>query len=416
MQKQLWVFFNGHRAGTLACGRDGLSFQYEPDWLSHRSFVPLSVILPPRRKMFPHRLAYPYFENLLPEEKLRAALARARGIAEPDIFELLEKTGGDCTGAVSLTVPGSVPADSFRYAPTSARELKALIARSGRIPIFAADPGRRVAIAGSAQKTTVWFRRGSVLCGCEDAPTTHVLKPDSLTLPQSASNEAFCLELARRAGLNVAKPTLLRHGTRVLLIERSDRFEARGAVRRLHEIDFCQAANFPSHRKYEKDGGPGVARLFELASRHVSGWPRAQPQLLRWVLFNYLIGNRDTHAKNLSLTMGRARTRLAPFYDLICTAIYPEGEKELALAIGGQRRAHAVTRSHWRRFARDIEIEPAAVERAGRELAASLPKHADAVAGRLRLEVPEKRRIWQIRRFLAAQCRQLERTLADGTR
>ena len=54
--------------------------------------------------------------------------------------------------------------------------------------------------------------------------------------------------------------------------------------------------------------------------------PRTRPELISWVIFNYLIGNRDTHAKNLSLTIARDRVKLAPFYDLLSTAIYPGGK------------------------------------------------------------------------------------------
>jgi serine/threonine-protein kinase HipA len=36
-----------------------------------------------------------------------------------------------------------------------------------------------------------------------------------------------------------------------------------------------------------------------------------------------LVGNMDGHAKNLSLITIGKRTRLAPFYDLVCTTVYP---------------------------------------------------------------------------------------------
>ncbi|PKN17711.1 MAG: hypothetical protein CVU71_14875 [Deltaproteobacteria bacterium HGW-Deltaproteobacteria-6] len=46
--------------------------------------------------------------------------------------------------------------------------------------------------------------------------------------------------------------------------------------------------------------------------------------LLRWAIFNFLIGNADAHAKNLAMIFTDRGPRLAPFYDLICTQVYPD--------------------------------------------------------------------------------------------
>ncbi|HYK15930.1 MAG TPA: HipA domain-containing protein, partial [Burkholderiales bacterium] len=162
------------------------------------------------------------------------------------------------------------------------------------------------------------------------------------------------------------------------------------------------------------DGGPGLARLFSLAAQFVTGWPRARPALISWVIFNYLIGNRDTHAKNLSLTITRDRVKLAPFYDLLSTAIYPGGEKELSLKIGGQARAHAVRREHWRRFAQDIATEWPLVERLARDLAAELPVHAQEVIAGMRFDREEQRCVEKIVRLIVVQSRHLGNVLRSS--
>jgi len=259
----------------------------------------------------------------------------------------------------------------------------------------------------------VCFRRGRIYQGTANAPTTHVLKPDSDKLPQSTANEAFCMKLAARAGLPVVDPELVQWGARVFLIARSDRTVKRDRVRRLHEIDFCQAGNFTSQRKYEKDGGPGLARLFELGSQHLDDWPRARVNLIKWVIFNYLIGNRDTHAKNLSMRLTVDGVRLAPFYDLLSTAVYSDGEKEMSLKVGGQNRAHAVVQHNWRRFARDIHVEWVEVVTIARRLAAALPSHGETIAARMALTRAEKSRVNTVMRFLAGQARHLQKSLAS---
>lgn len=42
----------------------------------------------------------------------------------------------------------------------------------------------------------------------------------------------------------------------------------------------------------------------------------------QWLLFNTLTGNSDSHLKNLSFLMDSKGVRLAPFYDLLSTAVY----------------------------------------------------------------------------------------------
>ncbi|HEV7822940.1 MAG TPA: HipA domain-containing protein, partial [Burkholderiales bacterium] len=155
-------------------------------------------------------------------------------------------------------------------------------------------------------------------------------------------------------------------------------------------------------------------RLFQIAAQFTTDWPRSQRTLISWVIFNYLIGNRDTHAKNLSFTLSPGSIRLTPFYDLLSTAIYPAGEKELSLKIGGQNRAHAVNRDNWRRFARDIKAEWPLVESTARRMAASLPARAEAVAARMTLSTSEKRRLKTVMRLIAAQCRHLQHTLVES--
>ena len=74
--------------------------------------------------------------------------------------------------------------------------------------------------------------------------------------------------------------------------------------------------------EYEQEGGPGFAARFKL----VQEWS-AEPildslKLTRWALFNFLIGNADAHAKNLSFLYSAGTVRLAPFCDLLSTAVY----------------------------------------------------------------------------------------------
>lgn len=112
----------------------------------------------------------------------------------------------------------------------------------------------------------------------------------------------FCMNLARQVGLPVPEARVVEiAGKRVCQVERYDRHKGGdGSTARLHQEDFCQALGVPPELKYEKEGGPGFPDCFGL----VGAWS-VEPaldslNLLRWALFNLLIGNADAHAKNLS--------------------------------------------------------------------------------------------------------------------
>lgn len=74
-------------------------------------------------------------------------------------------------------------------------------------------------------------------------------------------------------------------------------------------------------------------RLFALAERtHAKA--AARQALMRWALFQFLIGNCDAHGKNFSFFVGRASIEPAPWYDLVNVQIYPGSDHEIAMAFG----------------------------------------------------------------------------------
>lgn len=76
----------------------------------------------------------------------------------------------------------------------------------------------------------------------------------------------------------------------------------------------------------------------------------------------------DGHAKNLSLMTQGKHTQLAPFYDLACTAVYPNLSRKLALKIGGENRPKWLMPRHWQRFAEAISVKPKYIDKALSEM------------------------------------------------
>jgi serine/threonine protein kinase HipA of HipAB toxin-antitoxin module len=60
----------------------------------------------------------------------------------------------------------------------------------------------------------------------------------------------------------------------------------------------------------------------------------ARLTMLRWALFQFLIGNTDAHGKNFSFFVRRQGLEPAPWYDLVSVLQYPGIHHEIAMAYG----------------------------------------------------------------------------------
>ena len=354
----LTVFLRGEKVGVLSIerGRDFI-FTYDAAWLASPVAVPLSLRLPLREEPYPDEAARPFFTNLLPESDLRRAIARRLGLSEQNDFALLEAVGGECAGAVSLLPEGTAPAGTGDYRVLSDSGLDDLIDELPRRPMLAGEDGIRLSLAGAQNKLPVRFDGRQVSVPLGAAASTHILKPPIGHYPHTVENEYFCMSLAVRVGLPVPDVTILHRRSSLYLVERYDRMHTtEGAVERIHQEDFCQALGIGPAQKYEKEGGPSLPQCFTLL-REQSIQPVADiPALLDWVIFNYLIGNADAHGKNISLLLTGQGPQLAPFYDLMCTAIYPELTEKLAMKIGGEDRPDWIIERRWQDFAKVVGI------------------------------------------------------------
>ena len=85
---------------------------------------------------------------------------------------------------------------------------------------------------------------------------------------------------------------------------------------RLPQEDLCQATGTPAWRKYESEGGPGIARCLEL----LAAGERAERDALTFVMAQlafWLLAAPDGHAKNFAIFLLRDGHRMAPLYDVI---------------------------------------------------------------------------------------------------
>jgi serine/threonine-protein kinase HipA len=224
-------------------------------------------------------------------------------------------------------------------------------------------------------------------------------RPQLESLP---ANEFMCMQLAQRAGLDVPATRLIHVPEPVLLVSRFDRRETKDRVKRLHVIDGCQALGLSVSMKYERPYGdnPDVrdirdgvtyAKLFGLLD--LSPVPaRDRRSMLRWVVFQVLIGNTDAHGKNVSFFCGIDGLRLAPSYDLVCMQAlgYDQLTDGYAMAIGDAFTAAELSPFAWASFAHECGLPIRLVAQQLRQLATRVMDTLPDVVGDVRKAgVPE---------------------------
>lgn len=371
MSRILDVYLLDSLVGRLEQTASGdLGFTYDSDFLKTASYG-ISLSLPLQPEAFKDARVKAFFSGLLPEESVRSRLAKYLGLSERNPFALLEAIGGDCAGALALYRSGEQPTKVSRDKVSHEVEimddlrLKEVLALIRRRPMLVGDDGYRLSLAGAQDKLAVGFSGGHVMLIKDGAPTTHILKPIIEHVKDSAHNELFCMKLAGMVGINVARASLhYADDTPFYLVERYDRhIHEDSTVTRIHQEDFCQAIGIAPEIKYEREGGPSIAGCQHVIVKHTARPAVDQIKLFGIVVFNYLIGNADAHGKNFSLLYKGKKPELAPAYDLLSTALYPDLSEKMAMKIGGKYKPTEVSLRHFHTMGADTKAAKSAINR-----------------------------------------------------
>lgn len=370
MSDALDVYLHGDHVGRLERRSQArLSFAYVGEW-AEAERPPVSLSLPVRSRPYDHDTCAPFFEGLLPEGEFLKAISRTLHVSARNSFQLLAEIGGECAGAISVgPVGGPVPGRS-EHPPQwlDERQLGELLRSLPDRPLLGAideETGFRISLAGAQDKVGVLFDGERIGLSPGDPPSTHIVKAPIPGVADAVADEAFCMVLAARAGIDVARAEpRIAGGCEYLLVRRYDRDEAWKPDGRLHQEDFCQALGVVPAVKYENEGGPNISDCAGLIHRHSSAPARDIIAFLDALIFNFLIGNNDAHAKNHSLLLDGPRAiRMAPLYDLLSIASIRGASRDLAMKYGGEKRVPYLRRRHLQRLAGELEIKSALVER-----------------------------------------------------
>lgn len=146
-----------------------------------------------------------------------------------------------------------------------------------------------------------------------------ILKLDPPESPHLVENELFFLRAARASALPVAaaQPVHDELGVPGLLIERFDRIRAADhdaqRLRSLAVEDACQVLGRPAADKYIVGTEAALGALVNVCQAPL---PAARI-LLAQLVFAYITGNGDAHAKNFSVLQGiNGEWRPSPAYDV----------------------------------------------------------------------------------------------------
>ena len=367
-----------------------MAFGYSRLWLARTDAIPLAPNLPLDEQWHAGEFVAAYFDNLLPEGGVRDFAARALHVSPGNVFALLERFGGDTAGALALLPQGQLPSPKPRYLPMTHEAVHKCFASSRGIPINLAGGEARIALAGAQDKMAVFIApTGAMAIPLGDAPSSHIVKPSMdhrAHLPQTAINEALVMGLAAAIGLDVA-PVRYAPELDAAVIARYDRQWVGGHLQRLHQNDLCQTLGIEPGRKHESEGGPTLPMCCAAVMQHSSKPALDKKRMLEWAVFNVAVGNMDSHAKNLSLLATGGHTRLAPFYDLVCTTVYEHLSRRFAFKIGGESRPGWIMGRHWDRLAVELAVKPQLLRTIRLDICLRIKRELPKVAGALRAQV-----------------------------
>lgn len=323
-----------------------------------------------------------FFENLLPEGDALDHAAQAHGVSKSNLLGLIHALGRETAGAIRLTASDDVAtlgAQPEQLREVTREELSQRIRQRAQLPFSVWDQKVRLSIAGYQDKIAV-YEHASKLFLVDGGPKASnvIVKPvpTRRALASLPGNEYMCMQLARASGLPVADTWLEHVPEPVLFVRRFDRRETPSGVDRLHLIDGCQLLGLSVGMKYERPYGDGpdvrnirdgasLRTLFQAINRYSMQPAVDRLALLRWAIFQVLIGNTDAHGKNLSFFVQPSGVSLAPAYDMVCIPALKDAQLSgtLAMSIGDAFTEAEIKPFDWAQLGLQAGLRPSAMAR-----------------------------------------------------
>lgn len=322
--KRADVYKRGLLAATLERTSDGITFQYLPSWIEGGGLAIASTLPVMPTAEVRHGGSLPaYFSGLLPEGRRLGALRKEIKTSADDELSLLLGVGGDVVGDVQIVPEGS-----------KLREIPPRVEVGEFNEISFTDLLReqgikteRIGIAGFQDKVSAAVLNLPVAQRGE----RYILKLNPPEFKHVVENEDFFLRAAKLSGMNVAEGRVVTDidGKTGLLVTRFDRISINGAPSiALAMEDASQVLGRPPADKYIISTEEAFKALSDLC---LAPLPAAR-NFITQLVFAYLTGNGDAHAKNFSVLQDlNGEWQPTPAYDLPSTYFY--GDDSMAMTL-----------------------------------------------------------------------------------
>lgn len=319
----LTVFKNSIPAAVLSGDGGQVSFRYLDSYVTE-GLEPISWSLPLslESKVYQGGATPAFFAGLLPEGRRLNAIARRLKTSTDNDLALLAELASDAIGDVQLAKGENLPAErEVLLLPKDTTKLDFADIQANYFDSPAAGlPGFQDKVSSKMLNAPA-----------KQQGLEYIIKFNPPEAPFAVENEYFFLALAKSAGLSVSSFRLLTDskGEHALLLQRFDRQRRDGKTHRLAMEDACQVLDLYPSRKYELSFEEVAVALIEKCSATKA----AALELFRQIVFYWLIGNGDAHAKNFSILKNlEGEWRISPAYDILCTLYYQDAEMALSVS------------------------------------------------------------------------------------
>jgi serine/threonine-protein kinase HipA len=263
-----------------------------------------------------------WFSHLLPEGRLRDAVARAADVNSSREFELIMRLGTtDLPGAVRAVTPaGKIPTSATPAPSDDSDEAER-------------DPLLKFSLAGAQLKFSIYGDERGLTIPATGQAGNFILKfPDGRAgfdgVPEA---ELASLELARAIGIDTPKAKLVdpadvtglekwAAATKGMALA-VERFDRRAGDTRVHMEELAQVLNIPTARERAKYKGAN----FETVAIFVGALAGVDHvgDVIDRIVLNVLVGNGDAHLKNWAFLYPDGKhPALSPVYDILPTVLY----------------------------------------------------------------------------------------------
>lgn len=425
MTNELVALLGGSEVGRVRRDTRGrLTFIYDNTWREAPDAYPLSLSMPLAAQEHGRVALEAFLWGLLPDNELvLQRWAQKFQVSARNAFALISHVGEDCAGAVQF-----VPVDRLEAVQSGSQDKVEWLDDQNiaeRLRTLRADPAAwrlprdtgQFSLPGAQPKTALLLEKGRWGIPAGRLPTTHILKPPTGQFDGHAENEHVCLALARAVGLPAASSQVRKFKDEIaIVVERYDRQRKGNAILRVHQEDACQALGIMPTKKYQNEGGPGIAEVLELLNVQSSARDEDISSFVGAVGFNWLIAGTEAHAKNYSLLIsGGPRVRLAPLYDLASILPYDEFDLhkvKLAMKVGGEYLLRQIGLRHWQKLAQEVRVDADALTEWLREMAQQLPDEISRARTQAHEEGLDRKIIDRLAARLTERAKECQRLLA----